>query len=192
MTFGEKLKNARTQAGYSQEQLAEKLCVSRSAMAKWETDKGMPDIENLKAAAKLLGVSIDYLLDDESVLSMSTIREAIDLESYTKTGKCRTKQDAAVAAKFPQAEQIHALTRKKKLSKVETLLEWTVMPTFGVFETVDQIENSEAYYLVDTEKRQYMVTVSKEFMEITEMTRRITDKKFEIGSNRFCRLYTLL
>ena len=49
MTFGEKLKNARKEAGLSQEQLAEKLSVSRSAVAKWESDKGMPDIDNLKA-----------------------------------------------------------------------------------------------------------------------------------------------
>ena len=64
MTFGEKLKEARQKAGLSQEQLSEKLHVSRSAVAKWETGKGMPDIENLKAAAQLLNVSIDYLLDD--------------------------------------------------------------------------------------------------------------------------------
>jgi transcriptional regulator with XRE-family HTH domain len=192
MTFGEKLKNARTQAGYSQEQLAEKLCVSRSAVAKWETDKGMPDIENLKAAAKLLSVSIDDLLDDESVLSMKTVKEAIDLEQFTKTGKCRSKQDAAVAAKFPQAKQIYVLTRKKKLSKFEHLLEWTVMPSFGLFEAADQVEHNECCYLVDTETRQYMVIVSKEFIEITEMTKHITDKKFTIGSNRFSRLYTLL
>ena len=65
MTFGEKLKEARQRAGLSQEQLSEKLHVSRSAVAKWETDKGMPDIENLKATAQLLDVSIDYLLRDD-------------------------------------------------------------------------------------------------------------------------------
>jgi transcriptional regulator with XRE-family HTH domain len=64
MTLGEKLKNARKNAGLSQEQLAERLCVSRAAVAKWETDKGMPDILNLKAISKLLDVSIDSLLDD--------------------------------------------------------------------------------------------------------------------------------
>lgn len=37
--FGEKLKEARKEAGLSQEQFAEKMCVSRSAIAKWETDK---------------------------------------------------------------------------------------------------------------------------------------------------------
>jgi len=42
MTLGEKLRQARKDNGLSQEQLAEKLCVSRSAVAKWETDKGLP------------------------------------------------------------------------------------------------------------------------------------------------------
>lgn len=45
MTIGEKLKEARKQAGLSQEQLSEKLGVSRSAVAKWETDNGIPDVE---------------------------------------------------------------------------------------------------------------------------------------------------
>ena len=59
MTLAEKLKDARKNAALSQEQLAEKLCVSRAAVAKWESGKGLPDIENLKAISKLLDVSID-------------------------------------------------------------------------------------------------------------------------------------
>lgn len=51
------------------------MCVSRSAVAKWETDKGLPDVDSLKAIAKLLDVSVDYLLDDESVLDLSVVRE---------------------------------------------------------------------------------------------------------------------
>ena len=54
MTFGEKLKAARKEAGLSQEQLSEKLSVSRSAVAKWESDKGMPDVNNLKAMAQFV------------------------------------------------------------------------------------------------------------------------------------------
>jgi transcriptional regulator with XRE-family HTH domain len=49
MTFAEKLKSIRKQAGTSQEQLAEKLGVSRQAVIKWETDAGIPDIENMMA-----------------------------------------------------------------------------------------------------------------------------------------------
>ena len=53
MTFAEKLKSIRKQAGMSQEQLAEKLGVSRQAVTKWETDAGIPDIENIMAISAL-------------------------------------------------------------------------------------------------------------------------------------------
>ena len=65
MTFGEKLKSIRKQAGMSQEKLAEKLGVSRQAVTKWETDAGIPDIENIMAISALFGISIDELLSNE-------------------------------------------------------------------------------------------------------------------------------
>lgn len=65
MTFAEKLKNIRRQAGMSQEQLAEKLGVSRQAVTKWETDAGIPDIENIMAISALFDISIDELLSNE-------------------------------------------------------------------------------------------------------------------------------
>lgn len=65
MTFAEKLKSIRKQAGMSQEQLAEKLGVSRQAVAKWETDAGIPDIENIMAVSALFDISIDELLSNE-------------------------------------------------------------------------------------------------------------------------------
>jgi len=185
MTFGEKLRDARQKAGLSQEQLSEKLHVSRSAVAKWETNKGMPDIENLKAASQLLGVSIDYLLDDGEMLSFSSFKEAIDLGDYEKGGKCRSRQDAAAKAKFPQAVQIYPLIRKKKLSKFEKLLEWTVMPGFGSFEAADQLNDVCSYYLAETNSKQFFVTVSKDFIEYSELSKKVEGKRFEIGNNRF-------
>ncbi len=65
MTFAEKLKSIRKQAGMSQEQLAEKLGVSRQAVTKWETDSGIPDIENMMAISVLFDISIDELLSNE-------------------------------------------------------------------------------------------------------------------------------
>ena len=65
MTFAEKLKSIRKQAGMSQEQLAEKLGVSRQAVTKWETDAGIPDIENMMAISALFDISIDELLSNE-------------------------------------------------------------------------------------------------------------------------------
>ena len=68
MIFAEKLKTIRKQAGMSQEQLAEKLGVSRQAVTKWETDAGVPDIENIMAVSALFGISIDELLSNEKGL----------------------------------------------------------------------------------------------------------------------------
>ena len=65
MTFAEKLKFIRKQAGMSQEQLAEKLGVSRQAVTKWETDAGIPDIENIMAISALFDISIDELFSNE-------------------------------------------------------------------------------------------------------------------------------
>lgn len=65
MTFAEKLKSIRRQAGMSQERLAEKLGVSRQAVTKWETDAGIPDIENIMAISALFDISIDGLLSNE-------------------------------------------------------------------------------------------------------------------------------
>ena len=62
MIFPEKLKSLRKQAGLSQEQLAEKLNVSRQAITKWETGAGIPDVENIKSIALLFQLSIDELL----------------------------------------------------------------------------------------------------------------------------------
>ena len=65
MNFAEKLKTLRKQFKFSQEQLAEKINVSRQAITKWETDGGLPDIENLMAIAVLFSISMDELLSDE-------------------------------------------------------------------------------------------------------------------------------
>ncbi len=66
MTFAEKLKAIRKQTGFSQEQLAEKLGVSRQAVTKWETNTGIPDVENIMAISALFDISIDELLSNET------------------------------------------------------------------------------------------------------------------------------
>lgn len=72
MTFAEKLKSIRKQTGMSQEKLAEKLSVSRQAVTKWETDAGIPDIENIMAISALFNISIDELLSNEKGAKKST------------------------------------------------------------------------------------------------------------------------
>lgn len=67
MTIGEKMKQVRKDRGLTQEQLAENLIVSRAAVAKWENDNGVPDIDNLKKISQLFGVSIDELVDNSVI-----------------------------------------------------------------------------------------------------------------------------
>lgn len=62
MKFGEKLRQARKKCGFTQDELAKRLCVSRQAVTKWETDAGTPDVQNLPMIAKTLNLSIDFLL----------------------------------------------------------------------------------------------------------------------------------
>ncbi len=65
MTFGEKLQALRKKQGWTQEELAAKITVSRQALSKWESGAAIPDTENVLQISKLFGVSTDYLLNDE-------------------------------------------------------------------------------------------------------------------------------
>lgn len=62
MTLGQNLQAARKAKGLSQETLAEQIGVSRQALGKWEKDTALPGLDNLQAAAQVLGVSVDTLL----------------------------------------------------------------------------------------------------------------------------------
>lgn len=71
MEFNEKLQQLRKQNDMTQEQLAELLYVSRTAISKWETGKGYPNIESLKSISKLFSVSIDELLSGEELITLA-------------------------------------------------------------------------------------------------------------------------
>ena len=65
MTFSEKIINLRKAHGWSQEDFAEKLNVSRQALSRWENDGAFPDALNILQISKLFGVTADYLLNDD-------------------------------------------------------------------------------------------------------------------------------
>lgn len=65
MNLGEKIKECRKQAGFHRKRLAERLNVSRQAITKWETNKGIPDIANLIAISDEFGLSLDELIKDD-------------------------------------------------------------------------------------------------------------------------------
>lgn len=81
MEFNEKLQQLRKQNNLTQEQLAKQLYVSRTAISKWESGKGYPNIESLKCIAKLFSVSIDELLSGEELITLA------ETENISNLGK---------------------------------------------------------------------------------------------------------
>ena len=71
MDIGEKLKALRTERGLTQEQLAAKLYVSRTAVSKWETGGGSPNLDSLQAVARLFDVSVDDLLSTDDLIVLA-------------------------------------------------------------------------------------------------------------------------
>ena len=69
MEFHETLQELRKQKGLTQQELAAKLYVSRTAVSKWESGRGYPSIDSLKALASCFGVTVDALLSGEELLS---------------------------------------------------------------------------------------------------------------------------
>lgn len=69
MKFHEKLYMQRKKSGMTQQDLAEKLNVSRQAVSRWEMGTAMPEIDNLIAMSDLFGVSLDYLLKEQETFA---------------------------------------------------------------------------------------------------------------------------
>lgn len=71
MEFHEKLQDLRKSRGLTQEELAEALYVSRTAISKWESGRGYPSIDSLKEISNYFSVTIDDLLSGEKLLSLA-------------------------------------------------------------------------------------------------------------------------
>ena len=111
MSVGKKIKELRKAAGYSQEELAEKLCVSRQAVTKWETDAGLPDIINLQAVSTLFCVSVDMLLGQDN-----------PAPAAPQSASCET----AVAAVYQKHFEIHAGAAARVIVRGTKIAEFAV------------------------------------------------------------------
>ena len=190
MTLGEKIKEARKAAGLTQEQLAQKLIISRQAITKWEADKGIPDTQNLKALSKLLDVSVDYLLDDGQDFTSNVIKEPIDLEKYGKKRFNDKRKDMVVRERFPDAEifELMANRSNKRKSLIDNTIGLLTDAPFGIPTLIDQINDmNNAYYLASTKDRQFFIIVSDEFIESRSLNEPVTEKKFIVGDVTFKR-----
>ena len=71
MDFNEKIQELRKQKGLTQEELAERLYVSRTAISKWESGRGYPNLDSLKALARFFSVTVDELLSSDEILTIA-------------------------------------------------------------------------------------------------------------------------
>ena len=96
MIFSEKLQILRKNKGYTQEALADKLGVSRQAVAKWESGQIYPDISNLIQISDLMSVSVDYLVKDQDcVVSIKPQSDTREVQVFNvKFRKCDSKLGA--------------------------------------------------------------------------------------------------
>lgn len=187
MSFGERLATARTLSGLSLEDAAAKAGVRASELSAWEKGSGEPEAPVLERLIPVIQTSAEYLFDEEGTLSPHTEWQAIDFYSYKPTPKCEYQYDCVVVSFFPHAERIEMLEREKKLSKMEHLLEWTVMPRFGWFAIADKLAVPDVYYIAEGQNRQFLVALTQERIAYTEFAKPVTKKKFTIGRNKFSR-----
>ncbi len=174
MTLGEKIKKARITIGLTQEELSGKMMVSRQAITKWESDKGIPDVSNLKLLAQLLNVSIDYLLEDRSEMDLNVIREAVDLSQYGRALVKKKMTDKLMLEKYPNAE-IRTLFPQKKRDKVDKGLDFFVdffTPLCGFSDLQNSMKLLDTeYYIANRDNLQFFVTVNDKegYMESRRM-----------------------
>lgn len=105
MTLGENIQAARKSKGLSQEALAEQVGVSRQALGKWEKDTALPSLDNLRALAAVLDVSVDALLGTaqpdgtpEPTLTLDNLRALLDARDAEKRRRSRARGGAAAGA----------------------------------------------------------------------------------------------
>ena len=90
LEIANRLQKLRKEKGYSQEQLAEALGISRQAVSKWERAESSPDTDNLICLAKLYGVSLDELLSTEA--NIEEIIESNEVVEETKNSKTKKEK----------------------------------------------------------------------------------------------------
>ena len=121
MEFGEKLQMLRKARGWSQEELAQQINVSRQALSKWESGAAVADTENVIALSRLFGVSTDYLLLRESEAASAPTA----VPAPTKESKWPVPRIAWLVVLFVSALGLIALQIWAGTLSPTTMVYWT-------------------------------------------------------------------
>ncbi|MEE1282676.1 MAG: helix-turn-helix domain-containing protein [Acutalibacteraceae bacterium] len=125
MDFGDKLKQYRLNEGLSQEQLAERIGVSRQAITKWETKRGLPDVENMIILAEIFKLTLDELVleevkkqEEKPVVFESETVYDIDTQKHFDVNIGGARR---ITLKTGADEKIHIRLSSETLSEISSL-----------------------------------------------------------------------
>ena len=182
MTLGEKIKDIRKRLGFSQEDLAKIINVSRQAITKWENEIGLPDLDNIKKLSSIFNVKIDELLDykiEEVKINLNITEEKIERENSRFNNV-----DKFVLQKFANAESIEKLTREVKLTFWQEVFDFFIgSGTLGV---ADILKTGLVYsYLVSETENDFLVLISKEKLMTKKLTEKFIKKSMVIDGYKY-------
>ena len=191
MKLSEKIKSYRKVFDLSQEQLAEKLSVSRQVVTKWETEGGVPEINNLKALADLFNVSVDYLLDDEKVVENPVLRETYTIEG--KKNNYSNRYDYVVSLlknRYKEKAIIYGLTQVEngERNNLTKFFSFITLKISDISYLTQWLGDLAIWFLVEKENQKLLIKVTKEFVETREISSLIDTNKFNYEKNKFIRL----
>ena len=149
MEFHERLQQLRKQKNLTQEQLAQQLFVSRTAVSKWESGRGYPNLESLKCISKLFSVSIDELLSNGELIELAETENRSNISKMTAL--IFGVLDLILVAflfmplfgqregDFVRTVTLIACTDISSSLRVLYSVALTAIPLFGVFEIIFQL-----------------------------------------------------
>ncbi len=185
MTFGEKLAQARTQAGMTQAELAKKLKVSRQAVTKWEVGGGVPDIDNLLKLSLLFEISVEDFFDYKIERLQYVLTEKEE-EIDPQNGKWKNVEHF-VMERFSDTERIFWLARERKLNAWEWLLDFFIGA--GTLEMADILKTGLVYaFLVEKEGGQRLVLIHKNKMVIKTLQTPFEGKKYVLDKYKYVKV----
>lgn len=146
MDFYEKIKKIRTDNNMTQEQFAEKLYVSRTAVSKWESGKGYPSIDSLKYISKLFNISIDELLSSEEILDIAENENVYNINKFNNLVYSLLDMMSVLYIFFPLYGQkigevfysvsLLSCNNMENNIKIIYILALSVLTLFGLFELI--------------------------------------------------------
>ena len=181
MEFNEKLKELRSSRGLTQEELAEALFVSRTAISKWESGRGYPSIDSLREISDFFSVTIDELLSGEKLLSIAEKENASNMQNLCAllTGMIDVLYLMLIILPlYPKVEEGYIsavnLFHYAETTALNQMVYW------GVFLTLSIIGLAEIVFtkLKKAKMQKYMLTVSVLFSILTVLVLGLTGETY--------------